>query len=75
MRNWSLKFIIVCIWSLFLTGCGSSFNQKNYEECLPHLEDARQDVRLINHHSYEHDDFNDCRRPAHLRIEDNEDDD
>ena len=51
------------------SGCGSKLNQKNYNECIPELEDERQKVRVGNGFSYKAQAYEECRAPARYRLD------
>ena len=51
------------------SGCGSTFNQKNYNECIPELEEERQKVRVGNGFSYKAQTYEECRAPARYRLD------
>ena len=50
-------------------GCGSTVNQKNYNECISLLEDERQKVRVGNGFSYKAQTYEECRAPARYRLD------
>ena len=50
-------------------GCGSTFNQKNYNECVPELEEERQKVRVGNRFSYKAQTYEECRAPVRYRLD------
>ena len=50
-------------------GCGSTFNQKNYNECIPKLEEERQKVRVGKGFSYKAQTYEECRAPARYRLD------
>ena len=50
-------------------GCGSTFNQKNYNECIPKLEEERQKVRVGKGFSYKAQTFEECRAPVRYRLD------
>jgi len=50
------------------SGCGSSLNQKNYNECIHKLEEERQKVRVGNGFSYKAHNYEECRAPARYRL-------
>ena len=51
------------------SGCGSTFNQKNYNECIPELEEERQKVRVGNGFSYKAQAYEECRAPARYKLD------
>ena len=50
-------------------GCGSTVNQKNYNECISLLEEERQKVRVGNGFSYKAQTYEECRAPARYRLD------
>ncbi|MBF0238175.1 MAG: hypothetical protein HQM12_10745 [SAR324 cluster bacterium] len=68
------RLILLCLMAaLYLCGC-KSFHEKNYEECLSKMEDARMMARKKEAYSYSHDEFNQCRRPARIMEDPDEQD-
>ena len=51
------------------SGCSSSLNQKNYNECIPKLEEERQKVRVGKGFSYKAQTFEECRAPVRYRLD------
>ncbi|GIT70842.1 MAG: hypothetical protein Ct9H300mP28_06560 [Pseudomonadota bacterium] len=51
------------------SGCGSTLNQKKYNECIPKLEEERQKVRVGNGFSYKAQTYEECRAPARYRLD------
>ena len=51
------------------SGCGSSLNQKNYNECIHKLEEERQKVRIGKGFSYKAQTYEECRAPARYRLD------
>ena len=68
-----LQILLLIFFVSFLlisnSGCGSKFNQKNYNECIPKLEEERQKVRVGNRFSYKAQTFEECRAPARYRLD------
>ena len=50
-------------------GCGTTANQKNYNECISLLEEERQKVRVGNGFSYKAQTYEECRAPARYRLD------
>ena len=65
--------LILFFFAIFLlignNGCGSTVNQKNYNECISLLEDERKKVRVGNGFSYKAQTYEECRAPARYRLE------
>jgi hypothetical protein len=57
-----LLWLGACSWT-------ATFNEKNYEVCLPLIESDRQHARAEGAYSYNPEDFNACRAPARYRNE------
>ena len=51
------------------SGCGSSLNQKNYNECIHKIEEERQKVRVGKGFSYKAQTYEECRAPARYRLD------
>jgi len=65
-----LLLIFFVIFLLFgNSGCGSSLNQKNYNECMHKLEEERQKVRVGDGFSYKAQSYEECRAPARYRLD------
>jgi len=65
-----LILIFFVIFLLFSNcGCGSTVNQKNYNECIHKLEEERQKVRVGNGFSYKAQNYEECRAPARYRLD------
>ena len=65
-----LLLIFFVIFLLFgNSGCGSSLNQKNYNECIHKLEEERQKVRVGDGFSYKAQSYEECRAPARYRMD------
>ena len=65
-----LLLIYFVIFLLFgNSGCGSSLNQKNYNECIHKLEEERQKVRVGKGFSYKAQTYEECRAPARYRLD------
>ena len=65
-----LLLIFFVIFLLFgNSGCGSSLNQKNYNECIHKLEEERQKVRVGKGFSYKAQTYEECRAPARYRLD------
>ena len=63
---------LICFVNIFLignSGCGSSLNQKNYNECIHKLEEERQKVRVGKGFSYKAQTYEECRAPARYRLD------
>jgi len=70
----NLRGFLILIFSLnllifFNLGCGTSYNQKNYNLCIDKLEEERQNVRVGNGFSYKAQSYEECRAPARFRLE------
>ena len=65
--------LILIFFVIFLLigncGCGSTVNQKNYNECIHKLEEERQKVRVGNGFSYKAQTYEECRAPARYRLD------
>ena len=65
--------LILFFFVIFLlfgnNGCGSSLNQKNYNECMHKLEEERQKVRVGDGFSYKAQSYEECRAPARYRMD------
>ena len=61
--------IFVNIFLIGNSGCGSSLNQKNYNECMHKLEEERQKVRVGDGFSYKAQSYEECRAPARYRLD------
>ncbi|MDP7621391.1 MAG: hypothetical protein QGH27_05460 [SAR324 cluster bacterium] len=68
---WYILILIFFVIFLLIgnSGCGSSLNQKNYNECIPKLEEERQKVRVGNGFSYKAQNYEECRAPARYRLD------
>ncbi len=65
-----LILIFFVIFLLFGNcGCGSTVNQKNYNECIHKLEEERQKVRVGNGFTYKAQNYEECRAPARYRLD------
>ncbi len=65
-----LILIFFVIFLLFGNcGCGSTVNQKNYNECIHKLEEERQKVRVGKGFSYKAQTYEECRAPARYRLD------
>ena len=65
-------FILIFFVNILLfgnSGCGSSVNQKNYNECIHKLEEERQKVRVGKGFSYKAQTYEECRAPARYRLD------
>ena len=64
--------LILIFFVIFLLignyGCGSTVNQKNYNECIHKLEEERQKVRVGKGFSYKAQNYEECRAPARYRL-------
>ena len=69
IRHILLLIIFVNILLIGISGCGSTLNQKNYNECVPELEEERQKVRVGNRFSYKAQTFEECRAPVRYRLD------
>ena len=69
IRQILLLVFIVIILLIGNSGCSSTFNQKNYNECVPKLEEERQKVRVGNRFSYKAQTFEECRAPVRYRLD------
>ena len=69
IRHILLLIIFVNILLIGISGCGSTLNQKNYNECIPKLEEERQKVRVGNGFSYKAQTYEECRAPARYRLD------
>ena len=69
IRHILLLIFFVIILLFFNVGCGSTVNQKNYNECISLLEDERQKVRVGNGFSYKAQTYEECRAPARYRLD------
>ena len=69
IRHILLLIIFVNILLIGNSGCGSTLNQKNYNECVPKLEEERQKVRVGNRFSYKAQTFEECRAPVRYRLD------
>ena len=63
------RFFLILIISFdfllfFNLGCGSTFNQKNYNQCIDKLEEERQKIRVGKRFSYKAQSYEECRAPA-----------
>ncbi len=70
--NLSLFLLCILLGSILLfgnSGCGSALNQRNYQECVPELEEDRQKVRVGNGYSYKAQSYEECRAPARYRLD------
>ena len=70
----NIRYILILIFFVsFLlfgnSGCGSSLNQKNYNECMHKLEEERQKVRVGDGFSYKAQSYEECRAPARYRLD------
>ena len=65
--------LILIFFVIFLLigncGCGSTVNQKNYNECIHKLEEERQKVRVGKGFSYKAQTYEECRAPARYRLD------
>ena len=69
-----LRFLLILIFSFdlllfFNLGCGSTLNQKNYNQCLDELEEERQKIRVGKRFSYKAQSYEECRAPARYRLD------
>ena len=69
IRHILLLIIFVNILLIGNSGCGSTLNQKNYNECIPKLEEERQKVRVGKGFSYKAQTFEECRAPVRYRLD------
>ena len=69
IRQILLLVFIVIILLIGNSGCSSTLNQKNYNECVPKLEEERQKVRVGNRFSYKAQTFEECRAPVRYRLD------
>ena len=60
------KLLIVIFLTLlpFVGGCGKSSEMKNYENCLPLLNQERKKARDGQNYSYNSERFLECRAPV-----------
>ena len=70
----NIRLILILIFFvIFLlignSGCGSTVNQKNYNECIHKLEEERQKVRVGKGFSYKAQTYEECRAPARYRLD------
>ena len=70
----NIRYILLLIFFVKIllfcnVGCGSTVNQKNYNECIYLLEDERQKVRVGNGFSYKAQTYDECRAPARYRLD------
>ena len=70
----NIRYILLLIFFVKIllfcnVGCGSTVNQKNYNECISLLEDERQKVRVGNGFSYKAKTYEKCRAPARYRLD------
>ena len=70
----NIRYILLLIFFVNIllfcnVGCGSTVNQKNYNECISLLEDERQKVRVGNGFSYKAQTYEECRAPARYRLD------
>ena len=66
---WNVLLLIFFVKILLFcnVGCVSTtVNQKNYNECISHLEIERQKVRVGNGFSYKAQTYEECRAPARI---------
>ena len=68
---WYILILIFFVIFLLIgnSGCGSSLNQKNYNECIHKLEEERQKVRVGKGFSYKAQTFEECRAPVRYRLD------
>ena len=65
-----LNLIFFAIFLIFSnSGCGSSLNQKNYNESIHKIEEERQKVRVGKGFSYKAQTYEECRAPARYRLD------
>jgi len=64
-----LLFFFVIFLLIGNSGCGSTVNQKNYNECIHKLEEERQKVRVGKGFSYKAQTYEECRAPARYRLD------
>ena len=69
IRHILLLIIFVIFLLIGNCGCGSTVNQKNYNECIHKLEEERQKVRVGNGFSYKAQTYEECRAPARYRLD------
>ncbi len=69
IRHILLLIFIVIFLFIGNSGCGSSLNQKNYNECIHKLEEERQKVRVGKGFSYKAQTYEECRAPARYRLD------
>ena len=67
-HNYILIFFVIFLL-IGNCGCGSTVNQKNYNECIHKLEEERQKVRVGNGFSYKAQTYEECRAPARYRLD------
>ena len=70
----NIRYILLLIFFVKIllfcnVGCGTTVNQKNYNECISLLEDDRQKVRVGNGFSYKAQTYEECRAPARYRLD------
>ena len=70
----NIRYILLLIFFVKIllfcnVGCGTTVNQKNYNECISLLEDERQKVRVGNGFSYKAQSYEECRAPARYRLD------
>jgi len=64
-----LLFFFVIFLLIGNSGCSSTVNQKNYNECIHKLEEERQKVRVGKGFSYKAQTYEECRAPARYRLD------
>ncbi len=72
----NFRGFLILIFSLnllffFNFGCGTTLNQKNYDQCIEKLEEERQKVRVGDGFSYKAQSYEECRAPARYRLDSN----
>ena len=65
----NLWFFFIKIFSLslllfFNLSCGTTLNQKKYNQCIDDLDEERKKVRVGNGFSYKAPSYEECRAPA-----------
>ena len=68
---WNVLLLIFFVKILIFcnVGCGSTVNQKNYNECISLIEEERQKVRVGNGFSYKAKTYEECRAQARYRLD------
>ena len=69
IRHILLLILFVIFLLIGNSGCGSTVNQKNYNECIHKLEEERQKVRVGKGFSYKAQTYEECRDPARYKLD------